>query len=186
MSAFPAVGPGLTAASGIVQMINPIDAFFNVLSTNPYFIGLMMLLLNLGGRFLGMEMSKEQEKFFQQVWVRRALVFTVLFIATRNILAALFLTVIVLLLLSFLFNENSDLYLGEKTMVSSVDSVPSPGLTPEESEILRRLNDKQVKWMKSVEAQTSDSAKQKTENSVEQIYNSNLSFLESVITGRTA
>ena len=99
------------ASVATVAALNPIEYAFMSINTNPYFIGLMMLLLNLGGRFIGMEVSKEQEKFFQQPWIRRALIFTVLFVATRNVFVAFIMTIVVLLVLSFLFNENSDLYL---------------------------------------------------------------------------
>ena len=122
--------------------LNPIEHIFTSINTNPYFIGLMMLLLNLGGRFLGMEVTKEQEKFFQQPWIRRALIFTVLFVATRNVFVAFIMTIIVLLLLSFLFNENSDLYLFHKPKNTVVST---GGMTPEETEIFRRLSEKQAK-----------------------------------------
>ena len=91
----------------VPALLNPIEYFIMNLNTNPYFIGLMMLLLNLGGRFIGMEVSKEQEKVLQQPWIRRALIFTVLFVATRNVLVALIMTIFVLLTVSFLFNENT-------------------------------------------------------------------------------
>jgi hypothetical protein len=45
---------------------NPIENIITSVNSNSYFIGSMMLLLNLGGRFIGMEVSKEQEKFFQE------------------------------------------------------------------------------------------------------------------------
>ena len=123
------------------MVINPIEQVFLALNTNPYFIGLMMLLLNLGGRFIGMEISKEQEKFFVNPWVRRALIFTVLFVATRNVFVALIMTIFVLLLLSFLLNENSDLYLWG-TQKKPEENAPVQGMTPEETEIFRRLNEK--------------------------------------------
>ena len=59
MSLPPAPLPAMLAATSIA--INPLEHAFMAINTNPYFIGLMMLLLNLGGRFLGMEISKEQE-----------------------------------------------------------------------------------------------------------------------------
>jgi hypothetical protein len=137
--------PAVAAVAAAVEVANPIDVILNSLNTNPYFIGTMMLLLNLGGRFLQLEISKGQEKFFQQVWVRRILVFTVIFVATRNVLVALFMSIIVLALLSFLFNENSSLYLGSIEDKEEFIS-PSPGgLTAEESEILRRLSEKQAR-----------------------------------------
>jgi hypothetical protein len=133
---------GLATAAPVV--INPIEQIFLTLNTNPYFIGLMMLLLNLGGRFIGMEISKEQEKLFTHPWVRRALIFTVLFVATRNVFVALIMTVFVLLLLSFLLNENSDLYLWghQKKPEEGAPPLANGGMTPEETEIFRRLNEK--------------------------------------------
>jgi len=169
-AAAPAIAMGTTAMATI---INPIEAFFYSIGTNPFFIGIMMLLLNFGGRFLGMEISKNQERFMQQPWVRRFFIFTVLFVATRNILAAFFLTIIVLIFLSFLLNENSDLYLGPKEPVEDIQT--SPGLTVEETEILRRLTEKQQRMSKSTE---------KVDESkgvlplIEEIYNQNLLTLQ--------
>jgi hypothetical protein len=105
----------------------------------------MMLFLNLGGRFLGMEISKDQELFFQHPWVRRILIFTVLFIATRNIIVAFWLTLIVVLVIGYLFNENSALCIfGSKGIQGSscADKTNAPSMTPEEQEIFRRLNEK--------------------------------------------
>lgn len=173
MSSLATAAPAIAAGSAVAIM-NPIDALFNTLNTNPYFIGIMMLLLNLGGRFLGMEMSKSQEKFFQQVWVRRFFIFTVLFIATRNVLIALFLTVFVLLILSYLFNENSSLYLGGKT-VTNTDEQPVQGLSVEETEILRRLTEKQMRYSTKP---TEDQKKEKKEMLLEQIYMENIEALQ--------
>jgi hypothetical protein len=150
--------------------LNPIEHVFTSINTNPYFIGLMMLLLNLGGRFLGMEVTKEQEKFFQQPWIRRALIFTVLFVATRNVFVAFIMTLIVLLLLSFLFNENSDLYLFTKPKDTTVTPV---GMTPEETEIFRRLSDKQAK----LAATTKPEKKEEPEQSLEDTYAYNMTKL---------
>ena len=172
MSGIAAAAPAALVAGTTQIIINPIDALFNALNTNPYFIGIMMLLLNLGGRFLGMEMSKNQEKFFQQVWVRRFFIFTVLFIATRNILIALFLTVIVLLVLSYLFNENSSLYLGGKE--SSSEEQPVQGLSVEETEILRRLSEKQMRYA----AKGQEKEKDTKETPLEQIYMENIQALQ--------
>lgn len=148
MSMLPAVATATATATSVLTVLNPLEQIITSFNTNPYFIGLMMLLLNLGGRFIGMEVSKEQEKVFQHPWVRRGLIFTVLFVATRNVLVALIMSVIVLFLLSFLFNENSDLCLWKMCGVD--DKKPKDGpiasvLTPEELDIFRRLNEKQIR-----------------------------------------
>lgn len=135
--------------------MNPIDLLMASVNTNPYFIGIMMLLLNLGGRFLSLEISKDQEKFLSKPAVRRFFLFAVLFVATRNLVVALGLSVIVILMLAYLFNENSDLCLWKSCI-----EVPKPGeaaassyagLTAEEVMILKRLQDKQAAAQKPVE-----------------------------------
>ena len=155
------------------MLLNPIEYFAMNLNTNPYFIGLMMLLLNLGGRFIGMEVSKEQEKVLQQPWIRRALIF----VATRNVLVALIMTIFVLLTVSFLFNENSDLYLFRKDTEKQVAEQQQSGMTPEETEIWRRLNEKQMRLAAKPSAATEEEEGQ--EPVMEEIYAFNLSKLRS-------
>jgi hypothetical protein len=165
---------GLTTAAPVV--INPIEQVFLALNTNPYFIGLMMLLLNLGGRFIGMEISKEQEKIFVNPWVRRALIFTVLFVATRNVFVALIMTIFVLLFLSFLFNENSDLYLWGPVKKPAADTAAVQGMTPEETEIFRRLNEKYQR-VHGPPKKEGEEKQEKEEPSFEKVYTMNLSKL---------
>lgn len=173
MSLPPAPIPAFSAAS---IAINPLEHAFMAINTNPYFIGLMMLLLNLGGRFLGMEISKEQEKVFQNPWVRRALVFTVLFVATRNVFVAAIMTIFVLLFMSFLFNENSDLCLWKDScdVGAKDDGQPQPGLTPEETEIWRRLNEKQMRMAAAANKKKED-AEQPL--SIDNVYATNMARL---------
>ena len=90
-----------------MMAISPLDGFLQIFNNNPYFIGLMMLILNLGGRFISLEVTKKQEQFLQHPWVRRVLIFTVLFVATRNIWVAFWATLTFVLFLGYLFNENS-------------------------------------------------------------------------------
>ena len=135
-------------AAPVLEAFNPLEAGIAAFNTNPYFIGITMLLLNLGGRFLAMEITKEQEKFFQQTWVRGLLLFVVVFVATRNIVVAFWLSIIVMIILRLLLNENSDFYLlgreGEKPEKFQ-DSAPTNALTPEEADIYRKLTDKLAK-----------------------------------------
>jgi hypothetical protein len=130
--------------------INPIDGFLQIFNSNPYFIGIMMLILNLGGRFISLEVTKKQEQFLQLPWIRRGLIFTVLFVATRNIWVAFWATLTVILFLGYLFNENSALCIfgqGGKAGSKCGDG-PKPGdeMTPEEKEILQRLSAKAQRY----------------------------------------
>jgi hypothetical protein len=163
--------PPAPVAAATIVALNPIEHVLSSINTNPYFIGLMMLLLNLGGRFLGMEVTKEQEKFFQQPWIRRTLIFTVLFVATRNVFVALIMTIIVLLLLSFLFNENSDLYLFTKAK-NTVTA--TGGMTPEETEIFRKLSEKHAKIAAS---EMPEKQSNEPKESLEETYANNITKL---------
>ncbi len=84
-----------------------LSVIINTLNTNPYFIGMLMLLLNLGGRFLSMELTRKQEEFLQQRWLRPVIFFTVLFVATRNLAVAFWMTLALFLILWILANEQS-------------------------------------------------------------------------------
>jgi hypothetical protein len=147
---FPAaVASSAASAMASVPAINPIEVLISTINTNPYLIGLMMLTLNLGGRFLSMEVSKDQEKFMSHPIVRRFFLFAVLFVATRNIVIATGLSIIVILFIGYLFNENSDLCLWRSTLTPVRKNEESPqeapiGLTPEEGMIYKRLQDKQT------------------------------------------
>ena len=134
------IGPAAVAAA---PMVGPLESVLGVFNTNLYFVGIMMLILNLGGRFIAMEITKEQEHFFQNPWVRRFLIFVVIFVATRNLLISFWLTIIVVLILGYLFNENSSLWLiGKARTQEPVKDSTKPGMTPEEMDIFRRLNEK--------------------------------------------
>jgi hypothetical protein len=95
------------------------------INMNPYLLGLAYILLNLGGRFMVMSVTPAQEAFLQNIVFRPLLLFAIMFIGTRNLIVAFWLTMVVLLLLHYLLNENSSWYLLRPWSQPSSDS-PSP------------------------------------------------------------
>lgn len=77
------------------------------LNNSKYFAGISMLLLNLGSKYISMELSETHEEILSNSVIRRLLVFTVFFIATRDIWVSFVLTAVFIILVSGLFNENS-------------------------------------------------------------------------------
>ena len=143
--------------------LNPIENSINSLNSNPYFIGSMMMLLNLGGRHLATGLTPEQDKFFQHPWFRRILIFVIFFVGTRNILTSLFMSIIINLILSYILNDQSDMYLLKPNIKSSKPEVKDvsgsliyTGLTPEEIEIHKRLTEKLNKVSKPDEKKESE------------------------------
>jgi len=169
----------LTAASASV-VLSPVDAVLQIFNSNPYFIGIMMLILNLGGRFINLEVTKNQELFLQRPWVRRILIFVVLFVATRSLHVAFWTTVVVVLLLGYLFNENSAMCLfqgGAKgaTCANTPSGKVEEGMTSEEKEILQRLMAKSQRFNKP----SKDDMPTESDDDVlhTEIYAANLSLL---------
>jgi hypothetical protein len=104
----PPPPPGIPQAPFPPQgTIDPLSMTLFSLNTNPYLIGIFMIILNLGARFLPMELTKQQEAFLQHGWIRPLILFVVIFIGTRNLAVAFWLTLAIFSLLWFFANENS-------------------------------------------------------------------------------
>jgi hypothetical protein len=96
-------GIGAAATSSLSSM----ELFAQTINTNPIFIGVMMIVMNLGARFLSFELSKKQEAILQHPYFRRFLIFVIIFIGTRNIITAFWLSLLIILCIGYLFNELS-------------------------------------------------------------------------------
>jgi hypothetical protein len=92
---------------GLTELNQKLNQHVFTLNNSKYFAGIMMILLNLGSRYLVMELSETQEQMFNNVIIRRFIIFTIVFIATRDIYVSLILTAIFIVFVSNLFNENS-------------------------------------------------------------------------------
>lgn len=77
------------------------------LNNSKYFAGLTMILINLGSKYLAKELSDTQEDFLNNIMIRRVILFTVVFMATKDIVVSFIITAIFIVLVSGLFNENS-------------------------------------------------------------------------------
>lgn len=125
----------------------PFEASIGKIASSPYSLAIAMFALNIGGRFLPFEITKEQEKFLNQPWFRRIIIFMIFFMATRNLITAAWLSFIVILCVGYLLNENSSLCIfGKAGLANATCKTKGPeqplGLTPEESAILKSLQDK--------------------------------------------
>lgn len=94
-------------AGGFDQIGGMIDYGFAYLNTSRIFFGIVMLMLNLGGRYFSLELSSIHEEFLSNVWVRRFVAFAIFFMATHDAKLSLFLTIIFVIIVSGLLNEDS-------------------------------------------------------------------------------
>ena len=80
------------------------EGFFD----NKYMIGIIMVVINLGARFIVNELDEEQKKLINSKYLRRTLIFLVIFMATRDIVISIVITIIVILFVFEFFNEDSE------------------------------------------------------------------------------
>ena len=81
----------------------------NTLNTSKYFTGVMMILLNVGSRFVEIRLGDSMEAFVKYNVARELLIFTMAWMGTRDILVALVLTAVFTVLSNFLLNSKSKL-----------------------------------------------------------------------------
>lgn len=81
----------------------------NILSLNnsKYFAGIIMILLNVGSKFIAISFSKSTEEYLKYSLSKQILVFSMAWLGTRDIYTALGLTAVFTVLSEHLFNEES-------------------------------------------------------------------------------
>ena len=83
-----------------------IESVFDKVNTNKYFVGFMMIILTIGGRFIISELSEEQKEKIDTPIFRKVFIFCAFFMATRDIVTATLLSVLFLIFLeSINFDE---------------------------------------------------------------------------------
>ena len=85
---------------------NFLDRFKN-LNNNSFFAGMMLILLNIGSKYITVELSKSQEQYLKNSVARQLLIFAIAWMGSRDIVVALVLTGIFHVLTMYLFNEKS-------------------------------------------------------------------------------
>jgi hypothetical protein len=89
------------------QPKNSLLSFIKIINDNKFFAGIIMLTMNIGSKYISIELSKTQESYIKYSLGRQLLVFTVLWMGTRDIVTSLIMTVIFILFADYLFNEHS-------------------------------------------------------------------------------
>jgi|TARA_B110000858_G_C17756059_1_gene452173 hypothetical protein len=125
----------------------------NALNSNKYMFGLMMLMLNIGSRYIELGFTKTQEHALRRGLGRELLIFSTVFIGSRDVVTSILMTAAFIILSDYIFNENSRFcVLPErlKKISEIVDKNNDLEISPQEEEraleILRKA-DNQKKYM---------------------------------------
>ena len=93
------------------------------LNTSKYFIGLLLLVMNIGSRYVTIKLSKTHEELIKNLITKDLLIFSILFISLRDILLAILFTGIFKILSDYIFNEKSRFCMVPKRYQKIYDAV---------------------------------------------------------------
>ena len=88
-------------------MIKNIMGQLKALNNSRFFAGMVMIMLNIGSKYITIELSKSQEQYLRNSIARQMLIFAISWMGSRDIITALALTAIFNVLTQHLFNEKS-------------------------------------------------------------------------------
>ena len=79
----------------------------SILNNSKLFAGILMILMNIGSKYITVRLSESQEAFLRNNVAREVIIFAVCWMGTRDILLATILTTSFYILTQHLFNETS-------------------------------------------------------------------------------
>ena len=77
------------------------------LNENKFFTGIMMLLLNIGSRYVELNISDSMESFIKMNIARELIIFSIAWMGTRDIVTSFLLTAAFIILSDFILNTDS-------------------------------------------------------------------------------
>lgn len=126
-----------------------ITPFLDKINNSKMFAGFVMVILNIGSRYVKIEISKSQEQYLRKSLGRHMLVFAITWMGTRDLLIALALTGIFNIFVDYLLNEESKFCIVprkyreyENLLDLDGDGVVTQEEIDKASELLRRAREK--------------------------------------------
>jgi hypothetical protein len=139
---------------GLMKKIN--QTYLKHINESKFVVGLAMILLNVGSKYVDFKFTKSQEQLLRNGLAREILIFTIVFMGTRDILYAILLTSAFIVLSEYVFNDKSKYCLVPERMkkiMALVDINKDDFVSPEEEqralETLRRAEKYREKNMQT-------------------------------------
>ena len=129
-------------------MLSYINYSLNSLNQSKLFLGIVMILMNVGSKYIEFGFSKTQEQALRNGIGREILIFAIVFLGTHDIIISILMTAAFIILSDYLFNEDSEYCLAPnylKSVASLIDTNNDGKISPEEEkramEILRKADE---------------------------------------------
>ena len=101
------IGGKTTIFTPLFNSISYLNHHIMYLNNSKFFAGVIMILLNVGSKFIQIQFSKSTEEYMKWSVSKQLLVFAMAWMGTRDIYTALVLTAVFTILSDHLFNEES-------------------------------------------------------------------------------
>jgi len=92
---------------GFSYVYHYLNEHVQYLNNSKFFAGVIMILLNVGSKFISIQFSKSTEEYMKMSLSKQILVFAMAWMGTRDIITALILTGVFVILSEHIFNEES-------------------------------------------------------------------------------
>jgi hypothetical protein len=106
-------------------MFKSVHESISSLNSNMFFAGIMMLTLNIGSRYVQLNLSPSAESYLKYAITKEFLVFTIAWMGTRNIYVALTLTAAFVILADYGLNDKSNFCILPEKFKKLQDSIDS-------------------------------------------------------------
>jgi len=139
------------------KLTSGLQTSLNSLNNSKLLLGIMMLLLNIGSRYIELGFTKTQEEALRNGLGRELLIFAVVFMGTRDIVTSTLMTAAFIILSDYIFNEKSRFCIASKRMkriAEIIDTNKDNEISPEEErralETLRKADEQKKKKQQSI------------------------------------
>jgi hypothetical protein len=92
-------------SGGIFSMLH--NSYIHPVNNSKLFAGILMILMNVGSRYIEMGFTKSQENILKAGLGREIVIFCVVFLGTRDLVMSILMTAAFIILSEHLFNEKS-------------------------------------------------------------------------------
>lgn len=114
-----------------------------IINNSKIFAACAMIMMNIGGKYIQMDLPKSLDTIFQNIWMRRLVIFAIAFVATRDVRTAFFITLLFILIFSVMLNEKSQGCLLPETYLDlNKDGKVTPDEIEKAKQILKKASEK--------------------------------------------
>ena len=123
-------------------MLKHIGRSLHYINNSKFFAGMVMIMLNIGSKYITIKLSKSQEQYLRNTIARQLLIFSIIWMGTKDILISLAMTAVFVVMTEHLFNEHSSYCIIPQALRNYEDAldVNDDGhVTPDEVENAQRV-----------------------------------------------